>query len=198
MISGIPTTYTLNSTITVTLSNPIGDSSSFSITFTVLEIPSFIKYPKTDYIFITGIPVNTTTTTHLYNGDNIEFSLISGTLPDGFYIDSHSGVIGGTNDTTYPTTTLVIQSSNILGKANVTLSITLIPPAVNYQSQWILFLVIAIVLFIIVVAIVFIVYKTKHSNQMKTTPGNTIDLGSVNIEISNITTPAETSKSVSV
>ena len=82
--------------------------------------PERFQYPLSEYAFCVNSPVNLVPTVI---GRNVVYSVQSGALPNGFSIQSATGILSGST-TAWFNSSIVLQASNDYGSTNVTLSMT--------------------------------------------------------------------------
>ena len=129
MISGTPSQSVSSQVITIKVSNQVSDKS-FSLSFTVQLIPSSLNYFQTPFIIQNNVYFNTIP---YCQGDDLLFSIISGSLPVGLSINSSTGIISGTPLSSIPPTSITIQASNQVGSTQFTISIQVIIPLSDFQ-----------------------------------------------------------------
>ena len=128
MISGIPT-----QSVTIKAFNEVSDQS-FSLSFTIQLIPSSLNYNQTIFIIQNNTYFIIKPTCE---GDDLSFSIISGSLPIGLSFHSSTGIISGTPLSSIPLTNITIQASNQVGSTQFTISILVIIPLSNlHYSQF--------------------------------------------------------------
>ena len=133
VISGSPSQLLSSQSVTIKTFNEVSDQS-FSLSFTIQLIPSSLNYNQTIFIIQNNIHFSTTPTCE---GDDLSFSIISGSLPIGLSIDSSTGIISGTPLSSIPLTNITIQASNQVGSTQFTISILVIIPLSNlHYSQF--------------------------------------------------------------
>ena len=133
MISGIPSQSVSSQSVTIKAFNEVSDQS-FSLSFTIQLIPSSLNYNQTIFIIQnnTYFIINPTC-----EGDDLSFSIISGSLPIGLSFHSSTGIISGTPLSSIPLTNITIQASNQVGSTQFTISILVIIPLSNlHYSQF--------------------------------------------------------------
>ncbi|KAK8800503.1 hypothetical protein WA171_005134 [Blastocystis sp. BT1] len=133
IISGIPSQSVSSQSVTIKAFNEVSDQS-FSLSFTIQLIPSSLNYNQTIFI----IQNNTYFSTTPYcEGDDLSFSIISGSLPIGLSFDSSTGIISGTPLSSIPLTNITIQAFNQVGSTQFTISIQVMIPLSNlHYSQF--------------------------------------------------------------
>ncbi|KAK8797782.1 hypothetical protein WA171_005313 [Blastocystis sp. BT1] len=129
MILGTPSQSVSSQVITIKVSNQVSDKS-FSLSFTVQLIPSSLNYFQTPFIIQNNVYFNTIP---YCQGDDLLFSIISGSLPVGLSINSSTGIISGTPLSSIPPTSITIQASNQVGSTQFTISIQVIIPLSDFQ-----------------------------------------------------------------
>ena len=133
MISGIPSQSVSSQSVTIKAFNQVSDQS-FSLSFTIQLIPSSFNYAQTIFIIPNNVYFNTIP---YCQGDDLSFSIISGSLPIGLSINSSTGIISGTPLSSIPLTNITIQASNQVGSIQFTISIQVIIPLSNlHYSQF--------------------------------------------------------------
>ena len=133
MISGTPSQSVSSQSVTIKAFNEVSDQS-FSLSFTIQLIPSSLNYNQTIFIIQnnTYFIINPTC-----EGDDLSFSIISGSLPIGLSFHSSTGIISGTPLSSIPLTNITIQASNQVGSTQFTISILVIIPLSNlHYSQF--------------------------------------------------------------
>ena len=133
MISGTPSQSVSFQSVTIKAFNEVSDQS-FSLSFTIQLIPSSLNYNQTIFIIQNNTYFSTTPTCE---GDDLSFSIISGSLPIGLSFHSSTGIISGTPLSSIPLTNITIQASNQVGSTQFTISIQVIIPLSNlHYSQF--------------------------------------------------------------
>ena len=133
MISGTPSQSVSFQSVTIKTFNEVSDQS-FSLSFTIQLIPSSLNYNQTIFIIQNNTYFSTTPTCE---GDDLSFSIISGSLPIGLSFNSSTGIISGTPLSSIPLTNITIQASNQVGSTQFTISILVIIPLSNlHYSQF--------------------------------------------------------------
>ena len=133
MISGIPSQSVSSQSVTIKAFNQVSDQS-FSLSFTIQLIPSSLNYNQTIFIIQNNTHFITKPTCE---GDDLSFSIISGSLPIGLSFHSSTGIISGTPLSSIPLTNITIQASNQVGSTQFTISILVIIPLSNlHYSQF--------------------------------------------------------------
>ena len=133
MISGTPSQSVSSQSVTIKAFNEVSDQS-FSLSFTIQLIPSSLNYNQTIFIIQNNTYFITNPTCE---GDDLSFSIISGSLPIGLSINSSTGIISGTPLSSIPLTNITIQASNQVGSTQFTISILVIIPLSNlHYSQF--------------------------------------------------------------
>ena len=133
MISGTPSQSVSSQSVTIKAFNEVSDQS-FSLSFTIQLIPSSLNYNQTIFIIQNNTYFITNPTCE---GDDLSFSIISGSLPIGISIHSSTGIISGTPLSSIPLTNITIQASNQVGSTQFTISIQVIIPLSNlHYSQF--------------------------------------------------------------
>ncbi|KAK8793541.1 hypothetical protein WA171_002676 [Blastocystis sp. BT1] len=104
------------------------------LSFTVITPISSFSYPQSSYVISRDDPVSIIPSV---NGDQLSFSIITGSLPIGLSFDSSTGIISGTPLSSIPLTNITIQASNQVGSTQFTISILVIIPLSNlHYSQF--------------------------------------------------------------
>lgn len=129
-ISGYPTSYTTR-VITIKAENSIG-SMTVTLFFDIFSPPSSFRYPKSSYTFgcneqVSIVPTFTSLSPH--------FTVSSGSLPEGLFIDPSTGAITGTTKSDY-SSPFEVTLSNGVGSITFVLSITVIssPSGLKYPN----------------------------------------------------------------
>ena len=133
VISGSPSQ--LLSSQSVTIEAMSGTAiETVVLSFTVITPISSFSYSQSSYVLSRDDPVSIIPTV---NGDQLSFSIISGSLPIGLSINSSTGIISGTPLSSIPLTNITIQASNQVGSTQFTISILVIIPLSNlHYSQF--------------------------------------------------------------
>ena len=133
VISGSPSQ--LLSSQSVTIEAVSGTAiQTVVLSFTVITPISSFSYPQSSYVLSKNDPFSTTPS---INGDDLSFSIISGSLPIGLSFHSSTGIISGTPLSSIPLTNITIQASNQVGSTQFTISILVIIPLSNlHYSQF--------------------------------------------------------------
>ena len=92
MISGTPSQSVSSQSVTIKAFNQVSDQS-FSLSFTIQLIPSSLNYNQTIFIIQNNTYFIIKPTCE---GDDLSFSIISGSLPIGLSFHSSTGIISGT------------------------------------------------------------------------------------------------------
>ena len=121
-ITGIATTYTERSDLTVMTSNEVG-SVSYSLVLRILTKISGFAYPKGMYSFVKG---NSYSLIPSVTGDEITFS-INGALPEGLILNSSTGVIEGIISSFYVQSYVTVHAENDVSSASTIIQITVLP-----------------------------------------------------------------------
>ncbi|KAK8791174.1 hypothetical protein WA171_002123 [Blastocystis sp. BT1] len=133
MISGTPSQSISSQSVTIKAFNEVSDQS-FSLSFTIQLIPSSLNYNQTIFIIQNNTYFIIKPTCE---GDDLSFSIISGSLPIGLSFHSSTGIISGTPLSSIPLTSITIQASNQVGSTQFTISILVIIPLSNlHYSQF--------------------------------------------------------------
>ena len=133
MISGIPSQSVSSQSVTIKAFNEVSDQL-FSLSFTIQLIPSPLNYNQTIFIIQNNTYFIIKPTCE---GDDLSFSIISGSLPIGLSIQSSTGIISGTPLSSIHLTNITIQASNQVGSTQFTISILVITPLSNlHYSQF--------------------------------------------------------------
>ena len=133
MISGTPSQSVSSQSVTIKAFNQVSDQS-FSLSFTIQLIPSSLNYNQTIFIIQNNTYFIIKPTCE---GDDLSFSIISGSLPIGLSFHSSTGIISGTPLSSIPLTNITIQASNQVGSTQFTISILVIIPLSNlHYSQF--------------------------------------------------------------
>ena len=132
VISGSPSQ--LLSSQSVTIEAVSGTAiQTVVLSFTVITPISSFNYSQSSYVLSRDDPVSIIPTV---NGDQLSFSVSSGSLPIGLSINSSIGIISGTPLSSIPLTN-TIQASNQVGSTQFTISIQVIIPLSNlHYSQF--------------------------------------------------------------
>ena len=133
VISGSPSQ--LLSSQSVTIEAMSGTAiETVVLSFTVITPISSFSYPQSSYVISRDDPVSIIPSV---NGDQLSFSIITGSLPIGLSFDSSTGIISGTPLSSIPLTNITIQASNQVGSIQFTISIQVIIPLSNlHYSQF--------------------------------------------------------------
>ena len=133
MISGTPSQSISSQSVTIKAFNEVSDQS-FSLSFTIQLIPSSLNYNQTIFIIQNNTYFIIKPTCE---GDDLSFSIISGSLPIGLSIQSSTGIISGTPLSSIHLTNITIQASTQVGSTQFTISILVIIPLSNlHYSQF--------------------------------------------------------------
>ena len=132
VISGSPSQ--LLSSQSVTIEAMSGTAiETVVLSFTVITPISSFSYSQSSYVLSRDDPVSIIPTV---DGDQLSFSVSSGSLPIGLSINSSIGIISGTPLSSIPLTN-TIQASNQVGSTQFTISILVIIPLSNlHYSQF--------------------------------------------------------------
>ena len=132
VISGSPSQ--LLSSQSVTIEAMSGTAiQTVVLSFTVITPISSFNYSQSSYVLSRDDPVSIIPTV---DGDQLSFSVSSGSLPIGLSINSSIGIISGTPLSSIPLTN-TIQASNQVGSTQFTISIQVIIPLSNlHYSQF--------------------------------------------------------------
>ena len=132
VISGSPSQ--LLSSQSVTIEAMSGTAiETVVLSFTVITPISSFSYSQSSYVLSRDDPVSIIPTV---DGDQLSFSVSSGSLPIGLSINSSIGIISGTPLSSIPLTN-TIQASNQVGSTQFTISIQVIIPLSNlHYSQF--------------------------------------------------------------
>ncbi|KAK8795762.1 hypothetical protein WA171_003731 [Blastocystis sp. BT1] len=156
VISGSPSQ--LLSSQSVTIEAMSGTAiETVVLSFTVITPISSFSYSQSSYVLSRDDPVSIIPTV---NGDNLSFSIISGSLPIGLSINSTTGMISGTPSSTFPSTSITIQASNQLGFIQTQLSFTV--NALSTLTIILISLSILIILIILIIILIILSKKKKH------------------------------------
>ena len=133
VISGSPSQ--LLSSQSVTIEAMSGTAiETVVLSFTVITPISSFSYSQSSYVLSRDDPVSFIPTV---DGDQLSFSVSSGSLPIGLSINSSTGIISGTPLSCIPLTNITIQASNQVGSTQFTISIQVIIPLSNlHYSQF--------------------------------------------------------------
>ena len=125
VISGIPTESVSSREITIQIENDVSSDTAV-ITLTVMQPITSFSYPQSAYEFEVDSPVSITP---MIDGDEVSYSIVSGTLPNGLVINSSSGVISGTCSGA-DSVEIVVEAINAVTSTPVSfgLSITFVTP----------------------------------------------------------------------
>ena len=132
-ITGILTTAVSNFVSVITASNG-GGSSTFTITFNVLEVAPTISYSPTIMTFNRGatfVPIVPTLT------GNITLITVAPALPLDLQLNSQTGIISGIPTVAAASAVYRITATNTAGSSfvDITVAVTEIPPSIAYQSS---------------------------------------------------------------
>ena len=157
VISGSPSQ--LLSSQSVTIEAMSGTAiETVVLSFTVITPISSFSYPRTSYALTLN---NSFSITPNVDGDELSFSISSGSLPIGLSLNSSSGIISGTPSTTFKNTHITIEVSNRISLIQTQLSFRV----KVLSTLSILLISITIVLIIIlIVPTVTIQIKSHHSS----------------------------------
>ena len=157
IISGIPSQAMSSQSVTINALNQVSNQS-FSLSFTILTPITSFSYPRTSYALTLN---NSFSITPNVDGDELSFSISSGSLPIGLSLNSSSGIISGTPSTTFKNTHITIEVSNRISLIQTQLSFRV----KVLSTLSILLISITIVLIIIlIVPTVTIQIKSHHSS----------------------------------
>ena len=131
-ISGTPSS-TPNSVVILKVENE-GGVKTTSISIQVLVKPSDFHYQESSLFIALNEPFSSLP---LYAGENLEFTLSSGSLPSGLSLDAASGEIRGTPTSSTSITSLEVTASNAVGsvKTILTLQVLLSPSSLQYSQN---------------------------------------------------------------
>ena len=130
VISGSPSQLLSSQSVTIEAMNGTA-IETVVLSFTVITPISSFSYPQSSYVISRDDPVSSV------NGDQLSFSIITGSLPIGLSFDSSTGIISGTPLSSIPLTNITIQASNQVGSTQFTISILVIIPLSNlHYSQF--------------------------------------------------------------
>ncbi|KAK8797667.1 hypothetical protein WA171_005199 [Blastocystis sp. BT1] len=132
VISGSPSQLLSSQSVTIeAMSGTVIQTAVLS--FTVITPISSFSYSQSSYVLSRDDPVSIIPTV---DGDQLSFSVSSGSLPIGLSINSSIGIISGTPLSSIPLTN-TIQASNQVGSTQFTISIQVIIPLSNlHYSQF--------------------------------------------------------------
>ncbi|KNB46235.1 hypothetical protein JH06_5775 [Blastocystis sp. subtype 4] len=122
VISGSPSQSVISQSVTIKAFNQVSDRS-FSITFTILTPISSFAYPQSSYILSAGVSFSVSPTV---NGDDLSFSITSGSLPNGLSLNPSTGVISGTPSLFILLQSVTIKASNEVSDQSFSLSFTVL------------------------------------------------------------------------
>ena len=111
VISGIPSQSVSSISVIIKATNEIS-SISFSISFSVQFISSFLIYPHSSYSLSSHIYFSTAP---IMSGDQLSFNITSGSLPQGLILDATTGKISGIPSIPSDFMDVTIQASNQVG-----------------------------------------------------------------------------------
>ena len=133
VISGSPSQLLSSQSVTIeAMSGTVIQTAVLS--FTVITPISSFSYSQSSYVLSKNNPFSTIPTV---DGDQLSFSVSSGSLPIGLSINSSTGIISGTPLSCIPLTNITIQASNQVGSTQFTISIQVIIPLSNlHYSQF--------------------------------------------------------------
>ena len=126
------------------------------LSFTVITPISSFSYSQSSYVLSRDDPVSIIPTV---NGDQLSFSISSGSPPIGLSLNSSTGIISGIPSSTFPSTSITIQASNQLGFIQTQLSFTV--NALSTLTIILISLSILIILIILIIIILIILSKKK-------------------------------------
>ena len=155
VISGSPSQ--LLSSQSVTIEAMSGTAiETVVLSFTVITPISSFSYPQSSYVLSKNHPFSITPSV---NGDEISFSIISGSLPPGLSLNSSSGIISGIPSATIKSTLLTVEASNGIGSLQTQLSLSM--KTLSILSIFLISLA-AVIIIIIVVPIIVIQMNSHH------------------------------------
>ena len=126
IISGIPQSVTDRS-VTIKAFNQVSNRS-FAISFSVLTPISSFSYSQSSYIIPRDVSFSVTPS---FNGDQVSFSITSGSLPQGLSINPSNGVISGTPISSTNLINITIQAHNQVGSTQFSISFIVLIPLSN-------------------------------------------------------------------
>ena len=124
IISGIPSQAMSSQSVTINALNQVSNQS-FSLSFTVLTPISSFNYSQSSFALTKDesfsiIPI--------VNGDELSFSIISGSLPIGLSLNSTTGMIYGIPSQSIISQSVTIEAFNEVSDQSFSLSFTVITP----------------------------------------------------------------------
>ena len=129
MISGSPSQSLLSHSVMINALNGVSNQS-FTISFTVLIPISSFSYPQSSYLLAKDESISITPS---FNGDQILFSLISGSLPQGLSIDSSTGVISGSSSQSLSSQSVTIKAFNEISDQSFTILFSVLIPISSFS-----------------------------------------------------------------
>ena len=108
--------------VTIKASNDVSDRS-FSLSFTILQSISSFSYPQSSFVLAKNSSFSVTPS---ITGDDLSFSITSGSLPTGLTLNESTGVILGIPSQLVVSQSITIKASNQVSDQSFSLSITII------------------------------------------------------------------------
>ena len=153
VISGSPSQ--LLSSQSVTIEAMSGTAiETVVLSFTVITPISSFSYLQSSYVLSKNHPFSTTPTV---DGDEVSFSISSGSLPMGLSLNPSNGMISGTLSTTIKSISLTVEACNGIGSIQTQLSFS-----VKALSSLSILLISLAILILIIVVVIGIIRKKSH------------------------------------
>ena len=153
LISGIPSQSVLSQSVTIIAFNVVSDQS-FSLSFTVLTPITSFSYPQFSFVLSKDESFSVIPTV---DGDEVSFSISSGSLPMGLSLNPSNGMISGTLSTTIKSISLTVEACNGIGSIQTQLSFS-----VKALSSLSILLISLAILILIIVVVIGIIRKKSH------------------------------------
>lgn len=159
-ISGIPTTSSPSSSVSIQAANKLG-SVQVSLSFIVKAAPQNFSYPQTTYTIVKG---EAFTTKPSCEGDSVVFKVSSGSLPTGLVLSEETGEISGTPTSSSYKVKVTVEASNDVGSQKVDLV---------FKMEGILLWILIAVIVVVVVLVVVIIVLLRKKKSSKVLPKKT-------------------------
>ena len=155
-ILGTPS-KSMTSLVQIQASNSVG-TVTFDISIRVMIPPSSIHYPQDLCTLVKGEAFVMTPT---YTGEDLVFSVDSGTLPVGLMLNEENGVISGSALSTVSASVVTIKATNQVGSKTATLTFTV--KAMSDTMMFIIIGAITVIVVIVVIVLLCMCLKRKKS-----------------------------------
>ena len=132
MVSGIPSLVIISQSVTIKASNDVNDKS-FILSFTILQSISVFSYPQSTYILSKNRPFSATPS---ITGDDLSFSITSGSLPIGLSLSPSTGVISGFPSLFVISHSVTIKAFNEVSDLSVTLIFTVLTSISSFSYPY--------------------------------------------------------------